>query len=427
MKAFTNDDLIAYHLHELKPRRARALEQALQTDPALAAEFEAFAVTLREFKADTPLSMDEDILDRHWSLLRPSLLVHTAGSARRSWWRLSALTLGGLAFASTIWTVSVHHHAAPRAPSVSSNSKLETVPQRSSLSQEGLTADLPWSMRSGRTGKHGQMRRVSPPPRIDQEKASDRRISYLTLAAAPTPVPQYIQLAPASPLELPPAPPVLLTMEVPEAFGRSQGKRSRSKRSHPSAHLEHATDLTLSVGGTLIGTRQANNSGTEQRFQGATRAISALAAFHEQLRPLLGYRLTASYTRPEFQYTVRTSTSTGSTVSVNSRVYELAATYVVQGPHHGRLTTSAEAGAGFMGFLPTTASTETSYNLRGAAVVGVAAEVSLTKHVAMHVGYRGQAFKGPDFKYSAFTGPVATTTMFTNEPALGITYRFSQK
>ncbi len=52
-----------------------------------------------------------------------------------------------------------------------------------------------------------------------------------------------------------------------------------------------------------------------------------------------------------------------------------------------------------MAFLPTEASTGTSYNVRGAALIGVAAEVSLTHQIAVHLAYRAQAFKGPDFHY----------------------------
>ncbi len=181
------------------------------------------------------------------------------------------------------------------------------------------------------------------------------------------------------------------------------------------------------MGGTLIGTRQASSNGTDSYFQGATHAISAVAAFHQQLRPAVGYRVTASYTRPDFQYTLRTPTTTGSTIDIDGRVYELAATYVVQGPHHGRVSTSAEAGAGVMGILPTLPSTDTSDNVRFAAVYGVVAEVGVTKHLAVHLAYRGQAFKGPDFKYTGFFGPVSTAVLLSNEPTVGITYRFSHK
>jgi hypothetical protein len=108
-------------------------------------------------------------------------------------------------------------------------------------------------------------------------------------------------------------------------------------------------------------------------------------------------------------------------------VYELAATYVVQGPHRGGLSTSAEAGGGVMAVLPTVPDSETSYNLRGAAVVGVAAEVALSKHLGIHLGYRAQVFKGPDFQYSGTDKSIVGTTFLSNEPTVGITYRFHSK
>lgn len=428
MKPFNDEDLIAYHLHELAPRRARALEHALRTDPLLAAEFEAYAATLRAFKSDTPVAMDEKVLARNWNILRPSLVAHRTRPAVRFRWHLPALAGGGLALAGTVLIVATHHYNASRVPLTSSLREPTHMPQTTTSVENSLTARTPLTEQSGGTGRQEQVARpFSLSSNSDPQDAPHRRIAYLSLATEPAAAPQLIPLAPV-PLPVLPAPPsVPVTMEPEAPLQASPSRRAQLKRGRSSVHHERVTDLTFSVDGTLIGTRAANNSGTEQYFQGATHAISAIAAFHQQLRPFIGYRLTASYTRPEFQYTLQTPTSTDSTVSVNSRVYEFAATYVVQGPHYRAFNTSAEAGAGFMGFIPTTASTATSYNARGAAVVGVAAEVALTKHLALHVAYRGQVFKGPDFKYTDYAGPVVTTTLFSNEPTVGITYRFSHK
>ena len=51
MKRFDDEDLVAHYLHELPPRKADVLERALQTDPTLAARYEAYATMLRAFKA----------------------------------------------------------------------------------------------------------------------------------------------------------------------------------------------------------------------------------------------------------------------------------------------------------------------------------------------------------------------------------------
>lgn len=210
----------------------------------------------------------------------------------------------------------------------------------------------------------------------------------------------------------------------------SQGvteEAGRSKRRHSSPHHERTTDLTFAMGGTLIGTRQGSSSGALESSQGASRAVSAVAVFHQQLRPAVGYRLTFSYTRPEFAFSTKDATSSYGTTYVNSRVLELAGTYVVRGPHTGRVTTFAEAGAGLMSFVPTVAAMDTHSSLRGAAVFGVGAEVPLTKRLALHAAYRGQVFRGPDFKANGPVGPYVTSTLFSNEPTVGITYRFVHK
>lgn len=429
MKPFDDKDLIAYHLGELSPRRARALERALQRSPSLAAESEAFAATLRAFKGGEQLRVGEEELARNWRALLPSLVAYKRGPVMRSRWRLPALAGAGVALASTLVFIGTHHHHATTFPRTSSMRQPGDTVRSNPLSESSSIATAPTMENRGPIQEWRKTVASSHPPLPGGAgDSSHRRISYLSLATEPAAVPNLIPLASLS-LPAPPAPP-LPDSDMEAAAPVQTGARSsrwKSQRWRISVHHEHPADLTLAMGGTLVGTRQASNSGTVERSQGATHAVSAIAAWHQQMRPAVGYRITVSYTRPEFQYNSKAPGTTGSTVTINSRVYELAGTYVVQGPHHGALSTSAEAGAGLMGFLPTMASTDTSYNLRGAAVVGVAAEVAVTKHLAVHAAYRGQIFKGPDFKYTGVAAPVSTSTLFSNEPTVGITYRFSHK
>ncbi len=174
------------------------------------------------------------------------------------------------------------------------------------------------------------------------------------------------------------------------------------------------------MGGTLIGSSGAVTNSVN-RTRGATHAVIAMALFHQQFRPAAGYQLAFSYTRPEFSY------SYGSPGYINGRVYEAAATYVVQGPGRGRLSTSAEAGAGVMRFTPTIKEATTGDNTRVAGIFGVAANLMLSKHIGLRAAYRGQVFKGPDFQYSGISAPITTSTLLSNEPSLGITYRFSHR
>ncbi len=51
----------------------------------------------------------------------------------------------------------------------------------------------------------------------------------------------------------------------------------------------------------------------------------------------------------------------------------------------------------------------------------------MSKHLAIQTSYRMQIFKGPDFQSTGNIVPVVTTTLMSNEPMVGITYRFSHK
>lgn len=102
---FSEDDLIAYHLHELPRLRAWSLKRALERDTELAAESEAIAATLRVFcDAPTP-AVDEAMLERSWGRVRSSLAVLPETRPRRAWSLWSAVAAGTLAaaIAAVIW------------------------------------------------------------------------------------------------------------------------------------------------------------------------------------------------------------------------------------------------------------------------------------------------------------------------------------
>ncbi len=91
----------------------------------------------------------------------------------------------------------------------------------------------------------------------------------------------------------------------------------------------------------MVPTRSLN-AGSATQVDGASHAVSALGSFHQQWRPLAGYRVTVSYSRPDFNF----ENSSYGGAHINARIYEVAGTYVVQGPHRGFLSTTVEAGAG---------------------------------------------------------------------------------
>ena len=76
MNSFDENDLIAYHLHELSPSKERAIRSALNRNTELAGQSEAIAATLRMFdKSEGIPVVDTTVLVRNWLSVRASLAV----------------------------------------------------------------------------------------------------------------------------------------------------------------------------------------------------------------------------------------------------------------------------------------------------------------------------------------------------------------
>jgi len=444
MKRFDDEDLVAHYLHELAPQKASELESAMQTDPALAARYEAYTTMLRAYKANAAtLVVDEAVMARNWKAMRPALAGARVGPSMLSRWRYPALAGAGLALAATAIFMSTRPHEGGRptpaaavqesgGPGLSATTTENALAGGVSMgapSDDLAMAERRYAQERGRASRHFTHPLTAAPRDLPGDLPQALRLrTGLPLNTAYAAAPHFIPLASMS-LPEPPTQSGYPDMFGPAGTAQTTASRRRSKSGHvrTGIHHEYPADLTFAMGGTLIGTREASGPGTEVRTLGATHAVTALAAFHQQLRPAVGYRIAVSYSRPDFQYALRDATTNSGQRDINGRMYELAATYVVQGPHHGALSTSVEAGGGMMALLPTLSSAETSYNLRGVAVVGVAAEVALTKHLGIHLGYRAQVFKGPDFQYSGTDKSIVGTTFFSNEPMAGIIYRFHPK
>jgi hypothetical protein len=156
-----------------------------------------------------------------------------------------------------------------------------------------------------------------------------------------------------------------------------------------------------------------------------------LASLHQQFRPWLGYRATASYSQPTFEYTYSLAAGSSSGNIVDENAYELSGTYVVEGPRHRRISTAAEAGAGLLALLPASPNRSTvpvGNAYRPAAVFGASAEFTLTKHLALHAGYRALLYKGPSaaLTYGSIIPTTPGNLTFSSEPVIGLTYRFHE-
>ena len=450
------DDLIAFHLHELSPPQERALHRVLHTSPTLQSESVAIANTLRAFpKYEPALPLDAAALDRHWQALRPSLPIHVPPPiAPRSLFPRSVFhrwafpALAGSALATTALLVALHHgrHTTPPITIATTQSPTSTTASISSAapsiiastSDSTLTTSTqnPWVRSQFNSAINNQISNPSSfPP------------STPTQAALTTPnLPPTEPLTPTLPTQVSPATKTSTTTATTEApTSRSTNPTSAistsptqlTKLRPPTIHHPHTTDLTLAIFGDLTPDRSSTSGDggsapTGSFTQATTPAVGALASFHQQLRPWLGYRITTAYSRPTFEYTVATPDTTGSGIIINERIYEFSGTYVVQGPHRHRISTSAEAGAGLLALLPTDPNgygEGASNTVRPTGVMGVSAELALTRHWALHAGYRALLYKAPTY-YSTIFGsdipPAPRNITFSNEPVVGITYRFGK-
>jgi opacity protein-like surface antigen len=432
------DDLIAFHIHELSASQERALHRVLRTSPTLQSESVAIATTLRAFpKQEAALPLDAAALDRHWQTLRSNLTPHIAAPvAPRSFfprWALPALAASVLA--TTALVITLHHgRHTPTITVATTQSTTSTAPSipPAAPTQTALTASTQRTSLSNQLGNKPNNPASFPPSTPEQ-------------AALTTPnLPPTEPLTPTPPTQVAPATTINPTIATTESSSPqstnptsapSTSPTQLTKLHPPTIRHPHTTDITLAIFADLTATgSSASTSGTgtspitQSNSQTASPAVGALAAFHQQFRPWLGYRVTATYFHPTFEYTNITSTSSNTSSSglglVNTQVYELSGTYVVQGPHRRRLTTSTEAGASLLDFHPNPNQSQTT-SIRAAAVVGVGTEYALTKRFSLHAGYRALIYKAPAFSDTNVTGTFASTnTTFSSNPILGITYRF---
>ena len=427
MRPFDESELIAYHLHELPPQQEQELRQALHNDPTLAAESVSIESMLAEYKNHTPINVDAHALDRSWHAVRHALPRIPVAPSPLFRWRLPIFAGAGFAVAVPIF-LAVHHPIDPALQQQNPSASIAdaTVPASTSptISEEQRVVTLAPSSRVF----HASERVMTPA----------RSVSRTAISTEPglSLQPDTTKLrASAEPVSGPPLP--ITSLEPSAVASASQSSSSsmsmattptqKAKATRNGARHATETDLTLSIGGTFIGTRGKIENGFN-KAEGANHSVATIGSLHQQFRPLVGYRVAISYTRPDFRYNSSTSTSTTSSQYIYSSVYELAGTYVVRGPHHGRLSTYAEAGAGMMAFLPRFTDTGNDYNISPAGIVGVSAEVPVSKHFGVRAAYRAQVFKGPDFHASPAIYPLANSAiLISQEPSVGITYRFTQK
>ena len=442
----TEQDLLALHLNELPPARVRAVRHAVEQDPALRAESASVAamlaaVSLGADTTDQPPPLGSSTLERNWQAIRYGLRSHSLPAPR---WRMPAFAGALLAAAAGIVFVTYSHQPAsskPAPPNAMGQaarpdmSPVTNAPQAqpaSPLREPGFRASFSSGIYHPRSlgaeapihllGLASQPSLTQPSPDQVNPPADFSRQPAMTpspmLRITPEPKPGRIVTTPKQ--------------DIPQISATSMPAASSGQTDVHliQPHLSHPVDIMLGVGGTFVPEHDSLTAGTEPRTLAVTHAIVAIGSLHQQFRPALGYRVTLSYSRPELSYTYSAGSGRNGfsySGAINTRVFDAAGTYVVQGPHYKRLTTSADVGAALLAFLPTnTADPTTSYGYRAAGVLGVNFDYRITRRIGARLGYRAKVYRSPNFRYSGGTIPVTTPLIIDNEPSLGVTYTFGK-
>ncbi|MGA8940255.1 MAG: hypothetical protein WB439_13920 [Acidobacteriaceae bacterium] len=430
------DDLIAFHLNELPHQQVRAVHRALQSNPALQAESMAIAATLHAFPKHEPaLPLDAAALNRMWRTLQPSLPIYTAPPvvpsslfARMSpRWAFPAIA--GSALVATALLVAVHHSRHTQPPTLATiSTPSSTTPTPAPAPSTASHPELPSSVSPNEFNLRPQpTNHAWPPSSAPLETATATPPPQPFPAQSPTPLtPTTPSIAPSgtAPTKSATPPPPSPTQTQPTAETLAQAStqspihRGRSRWRSPF-HNSPANELTLGIFGDLaIASRATLTDGTgtsaitQSVSQSPGATVGALASFRQQFSPFRGYSLTGAYV----------SLSSG---SKGLQIYEVAGTYVVQGPRLRRLTTSAEAGAALVA-----TTYDNSHTFHPAAVIGIGSELALSRHWGLRAEYRAQFYKSPAlFSTIAPLGISVSSSnnTFDSNAIVGVTYLFGRR
>lgn len=446
----TETDLIALHLRELSLQRESEVLRAIESDPKLAAESAAVAGLLLEFKQIPPVRVDSAAVARNWNALQPALLAAARPVFSRVRWKMPAwYAVGVTAALSAGIFVAIHHarrvpapvaavqheavQSAPTPPTLlSQNSASMANKIRVKSGGEDLRASMPASTLRGLVppSMPAPTLKGLVPLSLENEVPAPPASFAQIAAMAP---PEFPAFATTAPLETqtvlpPPAAPVAGSYAATNP-GQAVASASRATPTRRMRRTRHkpTDDFMLAAGG-FFGLRQSenktlgsgNSSTTATDIQNVDSAITTLAAFHQQFRSDLGYRIAVSYSQPDLTYS---STNNG-TILIHSRIVDLVGTYVVQGPHSRRWRTFADVGVGVMDYLHTNSDDGDPYFFRGEGVAGINVDYAVFNHLSIRGGYRAELYKTPPFQVPLYQVPTTTRMTLTNQPYLGIVYSF---
>jgi len=435
------DDLIAFHLHELSPQQERAVQRVLQHNPALQSESLAIAAALRVFpKREAPFPLDAATLDRHWHALRPSLTAYvppaTVPCRLSNLQRWAIPTFAAAALAATAVIVALHHNQPSQPTAMATNlspSPSALTPAQHSITAPGTTTPagvITLNAYRARLDHSSPLPNPVPPTPLISPPTPPPTPAATTSAPSTSPSPEVNPSTTSTADTAPPGAPLVAT-----AASQAPTTHTSPRRSSRTRH-DHTSDITVAAFGNLTAGRSftstagAGASAVTARYgQSTDPSIGVLASFHQQFRPMLGYRVTASYSAPSFQYTYSTAGNSTLDNSVHQHVTELSGSYVVESQRHHRISTAAEAGASLLVLIqanPNSSTAPVGNTLRPAAVVGASVEFALSRHWAIHTGYRALLYNAPA-AYSTYGSTIPTAPnhlTLSSEPVVGFTYRF---
>ena len=210
---------------------------------------------------------------------------------------------------------------------------------------------------------------------------------------------------------------VLISIAVPQA---SQAQSTSTPEAAAMPHTQDRSEQSFSVGTFLWMTLRDPVHGTEQ---GTTRNAGASFSYHQQFRPLLGYKANFSWTKTGEVYGGLTNQQSGA--DIPTKVYEVSTTYVVQQPQNSsHWRAFAELGPGLLIFVPSGYPFAGHTNYQAAAVYGAGATYQPGKRFGAQLEYRGCFYDNPSFATGYVNFNANKFPTFTAGPAVSFTYRF---
>jgi hypothetical protein len=449
------NDLIAFHLHELSPQQERAVRRVLHIHPGLQSESLAIASTLRAFPKHEPsLPLNAAALDRHWLAVRPSLPSHIAPAmpprslfARSLFTRWALPTIAASVLAAAALFLSLHHnaHPAPSTLAIATPPRLAAITSKAAHSPSSVptatsvppsrsvsSSDSIFSASTPADTAINPARPTLFAPTQPETSQASTSIPIAEPAMTPAPAKPIASNLPIDsstpPSVLPPATSLLQSTE-------SAGSSSPFALHHAPTHRGFAqanarNDVALSLQGAFSNSATPGNSNFYR--QNPAASVGGLVEFRHISKPLLGWEATYSFRRANELYDELVYEPVGSscgntvcpapTYAVSANAQQFTADWVASG-HIRSFRPFVLLGAGLLLTRPLSGQSGTASSSQAAVDYGAGIDWRLAPRIGLRLQYRGDLYKAPGIVPPNNTSP-NTGFMHTSEPAIGMYYRF---